>query len=298
MNLAILGQSNAARIESNEEALSEFGSDTVSFSAKGGSALLKSNASTPDNYWINETSQGKFIDGPLLVAAMGLLQSAAPDNIIWIQGEQDATRISGLEGRKLHKSALKYLFDRFLEYCDQVNIVTIGRRLQDKDKGFHNIRMALIDTAKEMQDVKVISHAYTLELEDVVHYSHDAQVLLCREIVTKLSFTDYDLGVKPIDTKTYTRAIDVTMDNSMVDNIGSKSHKLFSIRDVDGNLLQSPTSIAQLSALKVRLTFSSEPIKQYLCTCAGQLDGIESNSGLWVKNDNGEHLQPSMIRIK
>jgi hypothetical protein len=312
MKILIAGQSNAARLKGNNQAIAELTNTfdeignpcEVSFSAVGGSALLHFNASTstPDNYWLIKTSTGGVVDGNLLSSAKAQMEVNKPDVIIWIQGEQDATRIINAEGKAEYKDGLKYLFDQFLGYCDLVVVATIGRRLENKDKGFHLVRMASIDTAKEMRNVEVMAHSYMRELEDVVHYSSTGQVNLCHDLAENIqnylsSAPTITLGAKAIDAKGYSRAMDVTFDDDIGSYIDENSHILFSLRDINGNLIQNPYSINRLSSIKVRLFFNEFPELEYLCIGVGQLTGIDSDLSKSIICANGKHIQPSMIKV-
>lgn len=299
-----MGQSNAQRISLNQDAINvllQYFSD-VQFYAFGGSALLKDNvsSSTPSNYWLGQTSTGALYNSQLMQDGIEFLSTYNPDVILWIQGEQDGTRITSSNSALEYKAGLKYLFDQFLGFTDLVATVTIGRRLSDKDAGFHLVRTMTQQVVNEMRNVEIVRDNYSLELEDVVHYSHDSQVELCTDLIANIGSyfngTSIEIGSKVIEAKGYSRAVDVTFNNP-IDLIGSYAHRLFSIRDLNGNLTQSPFDLEQLSAIKVRLHFSDLPIKQYLCVAVGQLTGIHSNSTINIKS-NGVDIQPSMLRIK
>lgn len=308
MKIVFAGQSNAKRIESNSTALgvlkTSFSSSCeIYFSAFGGSALLKQNASVsaPGNYWIEPSRQGRLKNSDLMDATVDLLREVKPDVVIWIQGEQDATRALSNADRVAHKNALKFVFDQFLEFAGFVAVASIGRRLQEKDAGFHLVRMATVDAARETRNVEVMAHNYALALTDVVHYAPEAQVELCRRLANgvnaRLQEAEIVKGPEPIDARRYSRAVDVTFKGRINESIGSRVSELFSIRDLDGALLQTPKSAEVLSSIKVRLIFETQPEKAFLCFGVGQLPGISEDESLRMYGINGELVQPAMVEI-
>jgi len=204
-NVVFIGQSNAERLNNatdiayfeNRYNFYNAGFINMSVEAYGGSAVLDDNASNsnPQNYWVEEESNGSLADGPRLTKAMSDIANV-PSLFVWIQGEQDATRVIDIAGKKKYREGLEHIFDRLktISATDVVfGICITGRRKNSsKEKGIQLIRQAQHELAKSRDDVIILSETYDLELVDHVHYSQNGQEELLDRVADSIS--SYALG--------------------------------------------------------------------------------------------------------
>ena len=213
INVLFTGQSNAYKIypkyldyfNAKYTQYSENNSTSKAFvSAYLGSALLRKNTmyKYPNNYWIEQNSDGNFTNGPRLDSFLKFISSMSvtPNIIVWIQGEQDATRIHSANEKTDYQNGLSFIFDQIKNEIQTINeqhvknkqkvhfgICITGRRINvNKELGIQFVRQAQHELAVKREDVTILTETYDLELYDRVHYSYKGKKKLLRRIARSL----------------------------------------------------------------------------------------------------------------
>ena len=197
-----------------------------------------SSGANPNNFWVSRDGSGNFIDGPRLIDTINNI-TAPPSVIVWLQGEQDATRAQDMFDKDNYRDALDYVFTRLKSEATSNVIfgicVTGRRKNSSKEEGIQLIRQAQHELADIRSDVVVLSETYDLEMADHVHYSQNGQEELLDRVARNVSsyIMGNDTGFIPKIKAVNLNANDKTKLLVEIENVqdiikGSNSNWLFS----------------------------------------------------------------------
>lgn len=317
------GQSNAERIDPNDLAyfdnqyVTESGFSSYSIvSAFSGSALLKTNASKPNdldveptNFWVQKVGEnadgtGKFAAGPRLLDT--LKAGINPSLAVWIQGEQDGTKIKNSSEKDDYKEALSYVFTRIKNTLGNdetvFGIVVTGRRLRTNTSNRNKlqfVRQAQHELSELRDDVFVISDAYDIDIVFEPNTSTDAhytdkgrkKVLdrIANSAVSYFGKSESFLSIPKIESV----ALNLNNKKELLVEIsgaqklvkGGNSNGLFSAH-LGGKRIEVSAS-RKISDSLIILTMASAINQSYVLHVGnGELIGIESDGSKRIRNEN------------
>ena len=276
-----MGQSNAEYLVGS---LPDHFNGEAEIFAFGGSALIRrhTSSSRPNNYWLEDNHSA----GPRLneFLASGL----KPTRVIWIQGEQDSTKITNASWRNRYRNALISLFSQIKSAtgCDDFGIVKIGQRLNsNKEIGIQFVRDAQQMVADSLSNTRIVGDAYDLDMLDHVHWSHKGG----HELLSRI---EADKPIPYVKSATYNkrRPKQVLVELANVKQLyrGSKSSPLLTIRR--GGRSYPPKSIKKISESLLEITSSrSVDSNYYFHVAFDKSPNIDDTGSRQIRN---EHLVP------
>lgn len=282
----LMGQSNA---EMMVGVLPSYFGGTAQIFATGGSSLLKANASTstPTNYWVEDD----YTPGQLETAfyASGL----TPTRVIWLQGEQDATRITTLSERNRYKVALNAMFNRISAAtgCNDFGICVTGQRLNsNKEWGISLVRDAQHTLAAENSKVSILSETYDLDMQDHVHYSTVGRHELLARIETPIQHPFIKSAALKTSNK---KRVLIEIGGAEITHRGSTSNWLFNARNGMSHN-RAIASVLQISETLFQLAFYTDLSTSFFINVAYDKRADVDDSG--SEQFRNEHLMPLLTK--
>ena len=308
MKIIIGGQSNGYMLRDTPE-ISEFSQAlgaTISYSAFGGSALLKENRSSssvadPNNYWLEDD----YSEGPRMSEALSnVILNGQADYMVWVHGEQEATRVTSAQQVARYKEGQFRLMNQFRLFNPNMKflICRIGQRLNaNKDLGISLIQQAQTEIIQSVDDAYLGADCYDLDLQDHVHYSEKGRQELLARVQKNIQLLE--INKQPLEGPYVIGAKAKSSDRTKVlVDLGNVSKLYMGSTSQDLLTVQGSTQLTLLSRVKIfddviQLNFDG-PITDHKLTIAyGRFPEIDDSGGKQIRNENLLPIRPQTIDI-
>ena len=306
MRILFAGQSNAEFLDGTPQ-IAQFGQELgaqVDFAAWGGSALVRRNASrsTPNNYWLEDD----YSNGVRMRDTISAMEPNDPyDYVIWVQGEQDATRIRTAGQADAYLSGLTVLSQKFLAHNPNMQFLVcrIGQRLSaDKDLGISLVQGAQTEAISRSNYIHLGADYYDLDLLDSVHLSAKGRAELLWRLsrnIRRLESGKCVMSEPYVVQATARRAnqsrILVELGNVTKLYMGTSSLPLFKI--LGSYDLQIQRRI-KISSQTLQLNLSGPVRGHQLAVAYGDYPDIDTSGGKQIRNEHLVPIRPQVIDIR
>lgn len=178
------------------EAMGDTTTWTISVGAVGNSAALKDNAASIDRWWIDNDGN---IGPSLTFSVEQMKRSLVPTEILWIQGQSDATAFARAGvSPNVFKARYKHAVIRIIRHLRAgvgakvpVYIQTVGQRRNGEIMGDRLIREAQLELISEEWALDFRLGAVqpmSLPLKDYVHPTEDGSIEMAKRNARAIRF--------------------------------------------------------------------------------------------------------------